>query len=361
MSDEDKLQILRSRIDALDEKIQGLVSERAVQALEVARVKHADGIEPNYYRPEREAEILAKVAARNQGPLANAEIVRLFREIMSVCRALEQPMKIGFLGPDGTFTQTAALKHFGHSVQTLPLMTIDQVFHDVDSGALDYGVVPVENSTEGVVSHTLDLFINSPVKICGEIELRIHHHLLGLAESARGIKRIYAHQQALAQCRLWLAANMAKAELLPVSSNAEAARLAGQEPAAAAIAGDSAADIYQLRVLASNIEDEVNNTTRFLVIGRQDTAPTGNDKTSLLVTTRNRPGALSRLLEPFGRHDISLTRIESRPARQGTWDYIFFMDVDGHVKDQTLREALKELEAEASLVKILGAYPKAIA
>lgn len=356
----DKLSSLRTRIDELDEKIQSLISERAALAQHVAQVKHANGEQLECYRPEREAEVLRKVAIRNQGPLASEEITRLFREIMSMCRALEQPIKVAFLGPDGTFTQSAALKHFGHSIETLALPTIDEVFRSVERDEAMYGVVPVENSTEGVVSHTLDLFIHSPLKICGEIELRIHHNLLSGGAELAAIKRVYAHQQALAQCRAWLGRHLPKAECIAMNSNAEAASRAAMEQDCAAIAGTAAAQIYQLRVLASNIEDEANNTTRFLVIGRQNALPSGNDKTSLLVTTRNQPGALYRLLEPFGHYGISLTRIESRPSRQAAWDYVFFMDVDGHVQDASLMQALTQLTSEASLVKILGSYPKAV-
>ncbi|MEW6353893.1 MAG: prephenate dehydratase [Pseudomonadota bacterium] len=356
----DKLSDLRACIDALDEKIQALISERAACAQRVGHAKRDASGAADYYRPEREAEILRKVLARNRGPLGDEDMARLFREIMSACRALEQPMKIAFLGPDGTFTQSAALKHFGHSVSAVPLGAIDQVFHAVESGAAAYGVVPVENSTEGVVSHTLDMFMRSPLKICGEVELRIHHHLMSRAKDISGIRRIYSHQQSLAQCRNWLTAHLPNVECAAVNSNAEAAQRAAAEPDAAAIAGQAAAEIYQLTVLAANIEDEPNNTTRFLVIGKQGALPSGSDKTSLLVTTRNQPGALYRLLEPFGRNGISLTRIESRPSRQGAWDYVFFMDVDGHVQDAPLAAALRQLEAEASLVKILGSYPKAV-
>ena len=359
----DKLSSLRERIDKLDEQIQTLINERGALAQQVAEVKRAaipSASEPDCYRPEREAEVLRKVAARNKGPVSSEELVRLFREIMSACRALEQPLKVAFLGPDGTFTQAAALKHFGHSVTTVPLATIDQVFHEVEAGAAAYGVVPVENSTEGVVSHTLDMFINSPLQICGEVELRIHHHLLSITDKLAEITRIYSHQQSLAQCRTWLSTHLPNVECVAVTSNAEAARRATQEPSAAAIAGQTAAEIYQLKSLAADIEDQVNNTTRFLVVSRQTTPPSGADKTSLLITTRNQPGALYRLLEPFGRNGISLTRIESRPSRQGTWDYVFFMDVDGHVQDPALAAVLRQLEGEASLVKILGSYPKAV-
>ncbi len=360
MSVEQRLDKIRERIDALDQQIQQLINERAECAVEVAKVKGATGASPNYYRPEREAQVLLGVKERNQGPLSGEEMARLFREIMSACLALEQPLKIAFLGPAGTFTQAAALKHFGHSVETVPVGTVDEVFRDVESGTAQYGVVPVENSTEGVVSHTLDMFVSSPLKICGEVELRIHQHLMGNGGELKAIQRIYSHQQSLAQCREWLNTHVSGVEVVAVSSNAEAARRAAQEPGAAAIAGETAAEIYQLQILAANIEDEPDNTTRFLVIGQQTTAPSGRDKTSLLVSARNRPGALQGLLAPFARHGISMTRIESRPSRRGTWDYVFFVDIEGHAQEEQVANALCELEDEAAMLKILGAYPKAV-
>ena len=356
----DKLQSLRAGIDVLDEKIQALISERAALAQQVAKVKHASDDEPSCYRPEREAEVLQKVLARNQGPVSNEDMVRLFREIVSLCRALEQPMNIAFLGPEGTFTQSAALKHFGHVICTVAAPSIDQIFHDVDSGAAAYGVVPVENSTEGVISHTLDMFINSPLKICGEIELPIHHHLLSQSDNTRQITRIYSHEQSLAQCRSWLDNHLPGVERVAVSSNAEAARRAAEDGTVAAIAGQTAGEIYQLKTLAANIEDKGNNTTRFLVIGKQTAQASGNDKTSLLLTTRNQAGGLHRLLEPFARNAINLTRIESRPTRQSVWEYVFFIDVAGHLQDELLAQALKQLEQEGLLLKILGSYPRAI-
>lgn len=357
---QDNLQTLRARIDALDEKIQALINERAACAKQVAEVKRATDNGSDYYRPEREAEVLRQVIARNQGPVGNEQMGSLFREIMSVCRALEQPIKVAFLGPDGTFSQSAALKHFGRSVLTVPLTTIDEVFREVEAGAAAYGVVPVENSTEGAVSHTLDMFIDSPLNICGEVGLRIHHYLLGLMDDIKAITRIYSHQQALAQCRQWLETHLAGIERVAVNSNAEAARRASQELGAAAIAGSVAADIYQLKVLASSIEDRPDNTTRFLVIGRQETQPSGSDKTSLLVSTPNRPGALYRLLEAFAHQGIGMTRIESRPSRQAMWEYVFLIDIEGHAQDQLVAETLGQLQAEASYLKILGSYPKAV-
>lgn len=354
------LAALRTRIDALDEQIQVLINERANCAKQIAEVKRAAQTTQDCYRPEREAQVLRGVIARNTGPLGSEQLLHLFREIMSACRALEQPLKIAFLGPHGTFTHAAALKQFGRAVDTLPSMMIEQIFRSVESGAANYGVVPVENSTEGVISHTLDMFIDSSLQICGEVELRIHHNLLGLTEDIAVINRVYAHEQSLGQCRAWLATHLAHAERVAVSSNAEAARRAGQEPRAAAIASDTAADIYGLKILAGNIEDQIDNTTRFLVIGPCSGQPSGKDKTSLLLSTRNRPGALQHLLTPFMEHGISLLRIESRPSRQGLWEYVFFIDAEGHAQQEPLVAVLKQLESEVSLLKMLGSYPCAI-
>ncbi len=359
MSD-DKLQALREQIDAIDSRLQEDISERARLAGEVAKVKTAQGDESSFYRPEREAQVLRKVIEKNQGPLSGEEMARLFREIMSACLALEKPLDIAYLGPEGTFTQNAALKHFGHSVTTTSLDTIDEVFREVESGACHYGVVPVENSTEGVINHTLDMFMQSTLQICGEVELRIHHHLLSHATDISSVKKVYAHQQALAQCRRWLDANLASAERVAVNSNAEAARIVASESDVAAIAGDSAAEFYQLEYLQRNIEDEPENTTRFLVIGHQNTPPSGDDKTSILFSTPNKSGALYHLLGAFAEVGISMTRIESRPSRQSMWDYVFFVDIEGHMQDQNIAMALKTLKQRASVVKLLGSYPRAV-
>ncbi len=355
----EELKKLRVRIDALDEQIQALITERARVAEAVARAKLVSG-DDVFYRAEREAEVLRKVMERNQGPLSDEEMARLFREIMSACLALERVMKIAFLGPEGTFTQAAALKHFGHSVQTLPMATIGEVFREVESGSASYGVVPVENSTEGVINHTLDEFIDSSLKICGEVALRIHHHLMGQSENLNDIKTVYSHQQSLAQCRNWLDTHLPNVKLVDVSSNAEAARLASEQPDSAAIAGEAAADIYRLKVLVKNIEDQPDNTTRFLVIGQRETPASGVDKTSLLIYTKNEPGALYAILEPIARNNLSMTRIESRPSGQGMWNYVFFIDLDGHVDDDNVSAALAELEQTAHLVKVLGSYPRAV-
>lgn len=360
MSDSDKLTAIRERIDELDTKVLQLISERARCAQEVARIKSAAQTDAAFYRPEREAQVLRRVLETNKGPLADEEMARLFREIMSACLALEQTLSVAFLGPEGTFTQMAVYKHFGHSVNSKPLAAIDEVFREVESGACHYGVVPIENSTEGVVNHTLDMFLQSPLKVSGEVELRIHHHLMGQPSDFDQIKRVYSHQQSLAQCREWLDANLPAAERLAVSSNAEAARRAASEAGTAAIAGEVAAELYGLEVLRSNIEDHPDNTTRFLIIGRRSVAPSGHDKTSLLVSARNKPGALFRLLEPLARSRVSMTRIESRPSTCVNWEYVFFFDVEGHVEEPSLKQALEELREEAEFMKILGSYPKAV-
>lgn len=362
MNDDDKLEQIRRRIDEVDAQLQELLNERARCAQEVARIKQEAGSENHYYRPEREAQILRDIKSRNQGPLSAEEMARLFREIMSACLALEQRLRIAFLGPQGTFTQAAALKHFGHSVETVPLPAIDEVFREVGSGAAHYGVVPVENSSEGVVNHTLDMFLASSLKICGEVQLRIHHHLLAKAGTMGDVQRVYSHQQSLAQCREWLDRHLPGAERVALSSNAEAARRAAAEaqPGVAAIAGDAAAEIYGLTTLAQNIEDDPENTTRFLVIGHQQVPASGNDKTSLLVSAENRAGALYQLLAPFRDHQISMTRIESRPSRRGMWEYAFFVDIEGHVDDPNVKQALEELQQAATLFKVLGSYPCAV-
>lgn len=355
----DKLQQLRNQIDELDQQIQDLLNQRARLAQQVASTK-VDSDDPHFYRAEREAQVLSRIMQRNTGPLSDEEIARLFREIMSACLALEQVMSIAYLGPEGTFTQSAALKHFGHSVETRPLTSISDVFREVESTQVSYGVVPIENSTEGVVNHTLDEFMDSGLHICGEVELRIHHHLLSHATAASEIQCVYSHQQSLAQCRKWLEINLPGVEQKSVSSNAEAARMAAKDATTAAIAGDIAAEIYAIPALVSNIEDEPDNTTRFLVIGRRVTPPSGNDKTSILFSTRNQSGSLHAVLAPLVKHGISMTRIESRPSRRGMWDYVFFIDCEGHQQDEHVAAAIAELEAEASFVKVLGSYPRAV-
>jgi chorismate mutase/prephenate dehydratase len=353
---------IRERIDSIDARIQELLNERARFAQLVGISKTATGKAVDFYRPEREAEVLRKALKRNRGPLRNEEIARLFREIMSACLAQQEPLKVAFLGPEGTFTQAAVLKHFGSSVRALPLPAIDEVFHEVEGGVADFGVVPIENSSEGTVNHTLDMFLGSPLKICGEVELRINHHLMGRMSAIADIKRVCAHVQALAQCRGWLDEHLPEVERVPVSSNAEGARRARDERGTAAIASSAAAEIYGLSLLVNDIEDRADNTTRFLIVGRKLFSASGADRSTLLVSASDTddPGALFRLLEPLAEHRINMTRIESRPSRKRKWDYVFFIDVEGHVSDLPLAKALASLEKRASLFKILGSYPRAV-
>jgi chorismate mutase/prephenate dehydratase len=353
---------IRQRIDAVDAELQRLLNERAGLAQQVGISKHASGRTIDFYRPEREAQVLRAAQKRNQGPLRDEEILRLFREIMSACLAQQEPLKVAYLGPEGTFTQQAVFKQFGHSVRALALPSIDEVFHEVESGAADFGVVPIENSTEGTVMHTLDRFLVSPLSICGEVELRIHQYLMGRMKSLAAVKRICSHQQSLAQCREWLNEHLPDVEQEPVSSNAEAARRARDEQYTAAIAGETAAEVYGLDVLVAKIEDRPDNTTRFLVIGAKTFHTSGDDKTTVLVSVArtDAPGALYRLLEPLAKHEVSLTRIESRPSRRRKWDYVFFFDLEGHVEDEKVSMALDQLKERSSLYRVLGSYPRSI-
>src|ERR1700728_3679169 len=317
---------IRDSIDAIDARIHALLNERARFAQLVGISKSTSGKAVDFYRPEREAEVLRMALKRNQGPLRDEEIVRLFREIMSACLAQQEPLKVAFLGPEGTFTQAAVLKHFGSSVRALPMPAIDDVFREVEGGIADFGVVPIENSSEGTVSHTLDMFLSSALKICGEVELRIHHHLMGKMSGTEAVKRVCAHPQELAQCRGWLDEQLPDVERVAVSSNAEGARRARDERGTAAIASRAAAEIYGLTLLANEIEDRQDNTTRFLVVGRKLFSASGADRTTLLVSGADTDdaGALFRLLEPLAQHRVNMTRIESRPSRKRKWDYVFF-------------------------------------
>ncbi|MGI9323032.1 MAG: prephenate dehydratase [Pseudomonadales bacterium] len=356
------LKFLRDRIDKLDDEILAKLNERANCAEEVATVKRRESPDqpPVFYRPEREAQILRRLAEKNPGPLPDDKVSLIFRQIMSACLALEEPLKVAYLGPEGTFTQMATQAHFGDAVQGQPLVTVDDVFQEVARESCRYGVVPVENSTEGVIDHTLDNFMTSPLQICGEVEVRVHHNLMVAQDAEADIKRIYSHQQTLGQCRHWLTAQYPKVPLLIASSNAEAARIVAQEKDAAAIAGEMAADIYGLKIISRRIEDEPDNTTRFIVVGREDAGPSGDDKTSIMVSTRNQPGALYKLLEPFQRHNVSLTSIETRPSRTGKWSYVFFIDFEGHRQDANIGKILDELNKDAQEVKLLGSYPRAL-
>lgn len=360
MTEQQALQAIRQQIDEVDNQLQSLLNKRTALAQQVAEIKIAQGEETDFYRPEREAMVLRQVMERNEGPLDEHEMARLFREIMSACLAAEKPLEVAYLGPEGSFTQAATMKQFGGSIAPKPMTTIADVFHAVETGNASYGVVPIENSTEGVVTHTLDRFITTTLKINGEISLPIHHYLLSKETALDKVTTIYGHPQALAQCRQWLATNCPNCEQIPVTSNSEAAKRVAGEAASAAIAANRAAEIYDLVTLASHIEDESDNTTRFLVIGRQDIGPSGQDKTTLLVSTKNQPGALHSLLSPLAERGITMSRIESRPSRQVRWDYVFFIDIEGHLQDPAIATALNELEQASSMCRVLGSYPKAV-
>jgi chorismate mutase/prephenate dehydratase len=356
---------IRVQIDAVDAQLQQLIDRRARLAQQVGISKHADGHTVDYYRPEREAQVLRMALERNQrnhGPLRDSEIARLFREIMSACLAQEKPLKVAYLGPEGTYTQAAVLKHFGHSVRALALPSVNDVFTDVANGSADFGVVAVENSTEGTVTNTLDNFLSSPLHICGEVELRIHHCLMGRMKSLRKILRVCAHAQALAQCHAWLQQHLPDAERVAVASNAEGARRARDEADTAAIAGETAAEVYGLNLLGKAIEDRPDNSTRFLVIGRKLLQASGSDKTTLLLAAKHGDdsGALYRVLEPLARNNVSMTRIESRPSGQGRWQYVFFIDLEGHASDTPVAKALDAMKARASMLRVLGSYPRSV-
>lgn len=358
---DEALDKLRDAIDSVDLRLQDLLEERAKLVHQVGDIKRGDSDAPVFYRPEREAMVLRTIKERNQGLLAGETVAKIFREIMSACLALEQPTQVAFLGPEGTFTHQAVLKQFGHAAVIKPMATIDQVFREVEAGAVEYGIVPVENSTEGVVNHTLDTFMFSGLKICGEVELRIHHHLLVGEHTRRDrITRVYSHQQTLAQCRKWLDAHMPGVERVAVSSNSSAAKRLKNEWNAAAIAGEMASEIYSLEKLHNNIEDAPDNTTRFIVIGRQTVAPSGNDKTSLLVGGKNKPGLLYQVLSPFRELGINLTRLESRPAHNTKWSYVFFIDFEGHCDDPDIAPVLQALKDDDLDIRLLGSYPKAV-
>jgi chorismate mutase / prephenate dehydratase len=360
MTEQSKLKTIRDNIDALDQKIQLLINERAACAQQVAEIKIKAGETDHFYRPEREAQVLRGIEERNEGPLGDKEMARLFREIMSACLALERPIKVAFLGPAGTYNHMASVKHFGSSIEEQPVNNIEEIFRVVETGEVHFGVAPIENSTEGVITHTLDLLINSTLKICGEVDLRIQHNLISNEKDLKDIKKVFSHQQSLAQCRRWLDVNLPNVEQYAVRSNAEAVRLSKKEKGSAAIAGKMASEIYDVPIHSSEIEDETDNTTRFIVIGKDAVTPSGEDRTSLLVTTNNKAGALHELLKPLASRNIGMSKIESRPSRRGVWEYVFFIDIDGHKDEKHVAEALTEIEHESAMVRILGSYPKAV-
>ena len=353
----DELEQLRARIDALNLDILAKLNERASLARAIGTLKVGQA-----YRPEREAQVLRRIKDANDGPLADETVALLFREIMSACLALERPVTVAYLGPPGTFSERAAIKHFGHAAEPRPEPSIDEVYRAVESGAADFGVVPVENSTEGAVGRSLDLMPQTPRKVCGEVVLRIHHNLMAKTPPAdfAAIGRVFSHGQSLAQCHEWLNNNLPEAERIAVASNAEAARRAAEEPGSAAVAGEMAAEHYGLTILAPNIEDEPNNTTRFLVLGDYEPRPSGRDKTSLVLSARNRAGAVYEMLTPFASRGVSMTKFESRPSKVALWEYLFFVDIEGHRDDPQVASALEEVGRIAGYLKVLGSYPAAV-
>jgi len=360
MSAEDRIAELRRRIDAVDDGLLDLLNRRATLTTEVGEVKRAAGVEPEFYRPEREASILNRLRAANAGPLGDDDLVRLMREVISVCRALEHVLSVAYLGPEGTYTHAALLKHFGQAVQPVPEAGVAEIFRAVESRACDYGVVPIENSVGGSISQTLDCLSDSALAVVGEVVLPIHHQLLSRAADLAGVTRVYAHEQALAQCRGWLDRHLPGIERIALGSNGAAAQRARDETDAAAIASVDAGQRYALTALAANIEDYPHNTTRFVVLGRSLPRPSGNDVTSVVFGMPNQPGALHGILGVLAERGLSMTRIESRPARHGLWEYRFFVDVLGHAEDAAVATALAAIESRAAFFKLLGSYPRAL-
>ena len=361
-SDDSRLEQMRSAIDKIDKEILLKLNERAHYAKKVGEVKQklAGNEKVTFYRPEREAIILRDIIDKNKGALPNEAVAQVFRQIISACRAQESPMRIAFLGPEGTFTQEAALKHFGSSVSSEPMETIDDVFSMVSSRNCDYGVVPIENSTEGVVGNTLDRLLETKIRVCGEIKIKVTHCFL-TNNSETPVEKIYAHQQGLAQCRNWLNLNYPGVPRLATSSNAEAARLASESLGSAAVASKVAGEIYGLKKAVEGIEDESNNETRFVILGLESIPLSGSDKTSIIVSTKNEPGALFSILEPFHLHNISLSSIETRPARDGKWSYVFFIDFEGHFDELVVQAVLEEVRDRSLAITVLGSYPSALA
>ena len=345
----------RDAIDDLDRQLVQLINQRARHAQTIGQLKGGGAI----YRPEREAQVLDNAVGASQGPLANVALRRVFTEVMSACRSLEQTTRVAYLGPAGTFSEMAVAQQFGHSVETDPCPTIDAAFRACESEAAHYAVVPVENSTEGAVGRTLDLMMQTALQICAEVVVQVHQNLMALSTDRAAITKVYSHQQSLAQTYGWLSHHLPHAERVAVSSNAEAARLASLEAGSAAIGPAVAATRYGLTVLAINIEDDPRNRTRFLVLGRQATVPTGNDRTSLVLSTHNRPGAVHTLLTPLREEGVSMSRIESRPARTGQWEYFFYLDLVGHRDDPSVARALARLLDDAAYIKVFGSYPAA--
>ena len=351
-----KIPRLRRKIDEVDSRILSLLNERAELVMEVGREKARAKMD--LHVPQREEEIFTRLIRENKGRFPRHAIRPVFREIISACRSLEGPLKLAYLGPEGTFTHLACTRRFGVSAHFVPVATIGDVFAEVEKGNVEYGVVPIENSSEGVVSHTLDMFVESELKICGEILLEVSHSLLSKSGDLRKVKKIYSHPHAFAQSRRWLGVNLPRIPLYEAPSTAAAAELAAKEPAAAAIASELAASLYKLKVISRKIEDSPHNFTRFLIIGQKTSGPTDRDKTSLMFSIKDRVGALHRILEPFAKHQINLTKIESRPSKTKAWEYIFYLDIEGNAAEEPVKAALSTLQEECLFLKVLGSYPR---
>jgi chorismate mutase / prephenate dehydratase len=361
MAQDDRLKHLRAQLDAVDDELLEVLNRRARIVEQVAEYKEHAGVP--FYVPDRERRIIERLTARNPGPFPSEAIRPVVQEVISACLSLEKGVRVAYLGPEATFTHQAAKLHFGTSARTVPAGTIAGVFEEVERGQVDYGVVPVENSSEGIVSHTLDNFVDSDLVIHAEILIPVSHCLLVRHGTAEGqIVRVYSHPQGLAQCRQWLARNLPAAALVESPSTADAARAAQSDAGGAAVASALAARMYDLTILRRELQDIANNHTRFLVIGpaRQTPPPTGNDKTSVLLGLGDQPGVLYRVLQPLSDAGVNLTKIESRPSRRKLWQYIFFLDMDGHRAEANLSAALARLESACELFKVLGSYRKAI-
>jgi len=354
----ERLLPLRQKIDRIDAEILALLNQRAQTALQVGEVKQALAADQHVLKPEREAAVIRRLQERNTGPFTAQAVEAVWSQIISTCRGLESALTVAYLGPQGSFSEDAALAHFGHAMTRLRCDSFDEVFRAVEAGQADAGMVPVENSTEGAVNRTLDLLLHSPLRVLGERSLRIHHNLLTRTGTLDGVTRVMAHPQALAQCQDWLTRNQPQLARETASSNAEAARIAAQDATVAAIAGEGAALAWGLTLVAGGIQDDAQNRTRFFAIGQVETAPSGNDKTSLILAVPNVPGAVYDMLAPLAKHGVSMTRFESRPARTGQWEYYFYIDVLGHQRDADVAQALAELKVQVAFFKVLGSYPR---
>lgn len=348
---------LRKKIDEIDSEILKLLNKRAEAVIEVGKEKTK--LEMDFHVPQREEQILQRLTSQNPGPFPSEAVRGVYREIISACLSLEHPLKVAYMGPKATFSHLACLKNFGLSAHLMPVHTIADVFSEVEKGLADYGVVPVENSSEGVISHTLDMFVDSELKICGEILIEVSHNLLSKSNSLDQINKVYSHPHAIAQSGKWLKDKLSQVRIFEVSSTANAAEMAAEEPGSAAIASELAASLYNLKVLASRIEDSATNFTRFLITSKKTAAKSENNKTSIMFSIKDRVGALLSMLQPFAKHSINLTKIESRPSKKKAWEYVFFVDFDGHLDEERVKKALEELSESCVFLKVLGSYPKA--